>query len=203
MAPYNFLRLDEMSGDIAEDSSTYDRIGQLINAPTWSSDYSGGAIELDGTDEYVEILGYKGIFGTGSRTCCVLNKTSQVSGEILTCGEDNPDGPWGIRVNEDGQIRVEVPGGGITGTTLINDDDWYHVAVELEDDGDPIIGETKLYVEGTMDTNSAADTKPVNTGRYQNVQVGMYYVTERYINGLIDDVRIYDRVLTDHEISEF
>ena len=79
---------------------------------------------------------------------------------------------------------------------------WHHIAVVLEDDGDPDITEARLYVDGNLEAISASVDEPVNSGSYQNVQIGMYYIGERYFNGLIDDVRIYNAALTQQQIQD-
>jgi hypothetical protein len=196
------LKFDETSGDTARDSSIYWRAGSLIDGPVWDTGHFSGALSLDGVDDYVKIPGCKGITGTAARTCTAWIKTAQPTGEILTWGEDYPGGRWVIRLNEGGQLRAEVQGGNIIGTTLINDGSWHHIAVVLEDDGHPDITEARLYVDGSLETISASADEPVNTGSYQDVQIGMYYVGKRWFNGLIDDVRIYSTSFTDVQIQE-
>ncbi len=196
-----YLKFDEINGDTAQDNSIYARSGLLINNPARSSGITGGAIEFDGLDDYVEITGYKGISGGASRTCTAWIKTIQPTDEIISWGEDYNGGRWVIRVNEGGQLRAEVNGGNIIGSTLINDDTWHHIAVVLENDGSPDITEVRLYVDGNLETISASVDEPVNTGSYQNVQIGMYYIGERYFEGLIDEVRIYDETLSAAQIQ--
>ncbi len=187
----------------AEDASGHELDGICVNGPVWASDgLINACLSLDGLDDYVEIPGYTGIPGGASRTCMAWINTTQPTGEIITWGDNNSGGRWVIRVNEGGQLRAEVQGGNIIGTTLINDGDWHYIAVVLEDDSSPDITEVRLYVDGNLETISASVDEPVNTGSYQNVQIGMYYIGERYFEGLIDDVRIYDRALSEAEIDD-
>ncbi len=97
----------------------------------------------------------------------------------------------------------DVQGGNIIGTTPLNDDTWYHVAVTLEDDSSPDITEAKLYVDGQLETISALAVEPVNTGSVENVQIGTYFAagSPRWFQGLIDDVWIYDEALSQEEIQ--
>ena len=114
--------------------------------------YLQGSLFFDGLDDYVEIPDFKGITGTASRTCSAWIKTTEVSDEIITWGEWVTGGKWIVRVNETGSLRIEVAGGYVYGTTLINDGSWHHVAVVLEDDGSPDISEVRLYVDGQQET---------------------------------------------------
>ncbi len=198
------LKFDEMSGNVAQDSSINGRSGQLVNDPIWDTGYVGGALNFDGTDDYVQITGYKGVTGAASRTFTAWIKTTAVSDEIVTWGSEPSNGArWIIRVNEGGQLRAEVQGGNIIGTTAINDGSWHHVAVVLEDDGSPDITEAQLYVDGQPEVISASVDEPVNTSSDatdQDVRIGVYNASQRYFLGLIDDVRIYDVALTPQEI---
>ena len=210
MLAYNWLgdeslqlhfKFDETGGAIAEDRSIYTRAGDLTNGPTWTTGTLGGALSFDGVDDYVEVTDYKGIPGSATRTCMAWIKTSQAGKEIVNWGEEYAGGRWVVRVNEGGQLRAEVQGGNIIGTTLLNDNTWHHVAVVLADDGSADINEARLYVDGNLETVSSSADEPVNSGSYQNVQIGWYYIADRYFNGLIDDVRIYSTVLTEEEIE--
>ncbi len=198
------LELNETTGSAAADSSGKGRNGDLVNEPDWATDRNGnGALLFDGTDDHVEITEYKGVVGGGSRTCTAWIKTTDSVGEILSWGEEYSGGRWIVRINEGGQLRAEVQGGNIIGTTIINDDAWHHVAVVVENDGSPDIEEARLYVDGQLETISYSVDEPINTGSVQNVLIGVYFEANlpRYFQGLIDDVCIYSRALGLDEIE--
>ena len=116
------LPFEEGLGTLTADRSVYAESAVLVNGPTWTTGHAGGALSFDGVDDYVEVTGYKGIPGTASRTCMAWIKTSAVSAELITWGQDYAGGRWVVRINEGGQLRAEVAGGNIIGTTLLNDD---------------------------------------------------------------------------------
>lgn len=194
-------RLDETVGETAaDDISGY--TGQLHGEPQWMPGWGKyqGALSFDGMDDYVEAVGFKGITGGASRTCSAWINTDKVSQEILSWGEGYPGGKWLIRVNEGGELRTEVYGGAVVGTTHINDGEWHHITVVLKDDGSPNVAEVSLYVDGQPETISSSSDRVINTGSYQDVRIGLYYADLRYFSGMIDDVQVYDQALVDDEV---
>ena len=48
-------KLDESFGIIAKDSSGNGNHGTLVGDPSWTSGFAGGAVLLDGVDDFIEI----------------------------------------------------------------------------------------------------------------------------------------------------
>lgn len=159
------------------------------------------SLAFDGVNDAVTMTGLKGVSGGADRTCSAWIKTTQASGIIIGWGGDAPEALWVVRVNETGGLRTEVNGGMLYGTTPLNDGRWHHVAVVLEDDGTPDVGEVKLYVDGQLEPIAASYGRPVNTTADWDVVIGYNRLRQQYFKGLIDDVRIYDRALGDDEIA--
>ena len=161
----------------------------------------GKSLFFDGVDDYIQIPNYKGITDTASRTCAAWIKTTKTPGEIISWGEVAVGGKWIVRVNETGSLRAEVQSGYVYGTTPINDGNWHHVAVVLEDDGSPDISEVRLYVDGQQETLAEVSARSVYTLPAQDVRIGGFYMGDRYFKGHIDDVRIYSRAVSADEIG--
>ncbi|MHC4202057.1 MAG: LamG domain-containing protein, partial [Planctomycetota bacterium] len=118
----------------------------------------------------------------------------------LFWGTNTAQQKWVFRTNND-YIRVEVNGGNVVGSTNIRDDKWHHVAATWSDDGTPDVEDVKLYVDGVLDAKSGTTTEPINTVSGTDVTVGVKEGNGSDFDGLIDDVRVYDRVLTPEEIG--
>jgi hypothetical protein len=202
-----YLTFDETSGDIAYDSSIYQRSGHLVNTPSWDPNgMINGALGFDGTDDYVEIIGYKGVTSTAGRTCTAwIKTTASEQGNILSWGTEQPGQKWMFRTESDGTLSVGIWGGYINTATTVNDGVWHHVAAVLTDDGDPSVDEILLYIDGILQTDATANTtQSIYTAALQDVIIGMFEnggVSTSYFEGLIDDVRVYDRALTQPEIQ--
>jgi len=193
----------KLNGD-PNDSSGNGRDGILHSNPQWDPNgYIDGALDFDGTDDYVEMIGFKGVTHKHARTCAAWIKTT-TDGEIVSWGQDeNGINIWLFLVNGNGKLMMRNWPGKITGSIVVNTGDWVHVAAVLEDVATPTTDNIKFYVNGKLDEDAVVDTpvENINTGSNMNVKIGV--LKEDYanwFNGLIDDVRIYDRALTDTEI---
>ncbi|MBN1457407.1 MAG: LamG domain-containing protein, partial [Sedimentisphaerales bacterium] len=197
---------DEGFGTIVYDHSVYDRDGTLSDsAPRWTTSDLNGVLIFDGVSNYVEVVGYKGVTGTQSRTCTAWVKTTYVGGVILSWGDYNVNGArWLLKTDESGALRISVGGGNIIGSKIITDDQWHFVAAVLEDDGSPNADEIKLYVDGVEDTNTTFVSHEITEGTTNaDVLIGAFYYAGSYYyyEGIIDDVRIYEFALSDEMIE--
>jgi hypothetical protein len=200
--------MDETEGQIVTDSTgghhgqTYNIIGN-----PWTTVYRNNpeqledtALQLDGVDDYVNVSDYKGICGTAPRTCAAWIKLDSIGREqvIISWGGNAAGQKWMFRVTADGKLAVGVWGGYIQTTRVLEVDGWYHVAAMMDDDGSPDVSEIKLCINGVPVETVASNTQPVNTALGQDVQMGTFLngtTQTSFLGGLLDDVRIYDRVL--------
>ncbi len=203
--PAGHWQFNEGTGAIALDSSGNGHDGTLLNMDEsdWVSGKDGTALDFDGVGDRVQIYGYKGIEGDVSRTVCAWIRTTDTKGEIVSWGPNAmPGGRWVILTESNGHLRVEVGGGSIVGSTLVCDGAWHHVAAVLENDGSPNVGEIRLYVDGVRDAPSSIGDQAIDTVLGPDVKIGLWGGGQGYFEGIIDDVRIYDRALSAEEISE-
>ncbi|MEJ2267524.1 MAG: LamG domain-containing protein, partial [Nanoarchaeota archaeon] len=75
---------------------------------------------------------------------------------------------------------------------------WYHIVLTYQD------GEFKIYLDGTEDYSSSFSGSPSLTlgSKLKETYVGRYPAIEDnyFLKGLVDDIRIYNRVLSSDEI---
>jgi hypothetical protein len=201
-----YWTFDEASGSVATNTLPGGYDGTLMNMDDsdWVAGVDGNALDFDGVDDYVEVAGYKGITGTASRSCMAWIKTSTVNGSILIWGDTSVNGQrWDLRLQDfgghPGRLMVSVKGAYRASRQNLADGNWHHVAAVLEEDGTPSTADIKLYIDGVADTDVDTVDYPINTAWLQDVTIGS---SVSYFNGLIDDVRIYDRALSVTEIAE-
>ncbi len=195
-------KLGEASGKTAEDSSGRKHDGVLEGGLSFDAGSvpgrSGRALKFNGNESSVRIEGFKGIAGTAPRTIAVWIKTASASGEIVSWGLKDHGKMWIF-----GHIRSGLgvtPGGGyLYMKPGHNDNAWHHVAVVVRDASLPNLhDDVKLYKDGEpgeLDDIGLLDLWPIETGQMLDVRIG------RGWKGLLSDLRIYDRALSDEEIK--
>jgi len=184
------------------DSSGNARNGTVMGGPTFVAGKVGQAINLRGLNDYVEITGYKGILGPDPFSISAWINTSDVEGTIVGWGS-TPGGATRVefRINDD-RLRCESSGN-VEGNTTLPDDEWIHVSVTVKagaviDDPD-----VTLYLDGQNDTMASTGSQnPLEMAAGHDVTIGRRHSDEsRWLDALIDDVRIYERTLSPEEVA--
>jgi hypothetical protein len=193
-------KLDETSGKTAADSSKHKRKGALKEGLSFDKSSAAGrigkALKLDG-DGYIEITKYKGVVGTRPRTVTAWIKTTTSRGEVISWGADD-FGQMFTFCFIRGRLGIRPNGGYYYMNDSIHDDQWHHVAVVIKEAELPNLhDDAVLYLDGVVaeiHDIGLLDLWPIDTGSDLDVRIG------RGFKGLLDDVRIYDRVLPDVEV---
>lgn len=154
---------------------TFDMSVEVVNRDPVAG--SGNCLDFDGSNEYIDIVGYKGISGTNARTCeAWINVPSSHSSQtsIISWGLTGGTGTlWDFLVRGDGYLELHVNVGWIKGgTTTLNDDSWHHVAVTWENDGSPNVQDVDIYVDGELESTGGSASSTINTGSTYDVKIG-------------------------------
>ena len=156
----------------------------------------GGAITLDGTNDYAYTSGYKGITGTSRRTLSLWFKTSTANKPILQFGAAGTGTLFKVSINGSQAAVVDLGGVTISGGSSLADGNWHHLAVSVPENANS--GEVKLYVDGSA-TNGSGTTS-INTSNANDLKIGSD--GSAYYNGQLDDVRIYNAELNASMIAK-
>ena len=209
-------KFDETNGTTAHDSSgnEYNAIlyGTSNGSVSWVDGKVGGAIDLDGSNDYlaIETLKYNQAGQIPAVSISVWFKTSK-STEAYIVSYDRSEN-WrlslgGLNDNKKLFFASSNNGGGTSdkyGATILNDNNWHHVVVTY----DKVTSKKIFYLDGSVNaTYTVHANRPLGKGvltRYGTIGTTNEDDTfnhssttrEDYFNGLLDDLRIYDRAIS-------
>jgi hypothetical protein len=193
-------KMDETSGTVAADSSGYGNDGTVVGGAEFVSGYIDGAIDLDGDDDYVD-CGYDPIFDTAGEMSVAAWITVRSIPTAWACVIAKGEYSWRLsNENMDQRFHFGITiwsasNPSISGDTVIGSDEWHHVAGTF--DGDNI----NVYLDGSLDA-TVATSSPIGVNA-ANVLIGENpEAAGRNWDGLIDDVRLYNRALSASDLSE-
>jgi hypothetical protein len=185
-----YWNLDETEGDIAYDNAA-DCDGTLIGDPVWQPDAGmvAGALQFDGIDDHI-ITDYVLDPAEGPFSIFAWIKGG-APGQVIISQQNIAN--WLIADTE-GNLMTELKctgrsAGALFSETIITDGQWYRIGLVW--DG----SHRTLYVDGLV---VAEDTQH----GLEDSQMGLYIGTSKnleagtFFSGLIDDVRIYNRVIS-------
>jgi hypothetical protein len=181
------------------DSSGLGNHGTANGDPTYAVGQVGQAISFDGIDDYVVIDGVTDDITNEDITLAGWVKTDDTGSVYwFSC-----NGPTGANVNValfaiiGGQVAmydINANEGG--SNTLVNDLDWHHLAYSRS-------GSTgSIYVDGNLENTHTANftfTDPLN--RWSIGQEWDNTVPGNFLEGMVDDARIYDYALSLEEVA--
>jgi hypothetical protein len=173
------------------------------------------AIQLNGSDEYVDFGSIAGFERTDEFSLKVWYKTSATGGAMCIIGKRDGDATargYSVRIrpnqskfivmicNTDGTNELQVDFG-YTGSTF-HDGNWHHLVVTY--DGSSNATGIKLYADNSEITGSSVGQSSI-TGTIintSNFQIGRENATAgQYFNGSIDESTVYTKVLSTSERS--
>ncbi len=195
-------KFDEDTGSDAADSSKHRRDGKLSGKMTFDDNSVAGrigkALSFDGSDNLVAIAGYKGVTGTTPRSVSLWLKTKTPRGDLVSWGKRDFGQMWMVRFIR-GHVGATPNGGYYYMADSVHDEKWHHVVVVVGEAELPNLhDDVTLYLDGkiaAIDRIGLLDLWPVETGDELDVVIGQKF------QGAIDELRIYDRALSDEEAA--
>ena len=189
---------DEGQGTTAVDWSGNGNHGTLAGDPQWVSGYFGDALAFDGSGDYVN-CGHGPTLNIRDEitvACWIKVAAFTRTWETILAKGDNsyrmsrgPGNGDSIHFGCNG-----TSGGNLNATTIVTDDKWHHVAL-VYDGTDKIV-----YIDGVEDARLAS-TGQIAESNYELYIGANSQQAGRFLEGLVDDVRIYSRALAENEIQ--
>ena len=177
-----------MSGTTLIDSTANNRHLTAEGGPSTAIGQVGNGIVLDGSNDQLEAVGYKGVTGGKQRSMETWIKTSAVSDAIMSWGQDATRKKWIWRLQDSaGGFRLEVSGGGRETDASFNNNVWRYVAVTYPENGR--VDNAKFFIDGVATGFTGSYSGYPITGDYLDVRLGNDHSSRR-LNGSLDEARI-------------
>ena len=205
-------KFDDGSGTTASDSSGNRNHGTLNGDPQWVTGCFDGALEFDGSGDYVNI---------GYSPMLALNEFT-VSAWVNIATEPGTFGVHGTRVGGEYTFDLKVMTANVHGD-IGDGAAWIDTAIDIESGHTGTTGqggnldvatwymityvignmnqEVRLYLDGDLKRTIAISGTPLLMTSAQSMRVGHTGYGDEWMNGRMDDVRIYNRALTAAEIK--
>ena len=207
VAAYAF---DEGTGTTVSDKSGNNLTGTIVGATWTTGGKYGNALSFNGTTNYVDLGNPTQLQLTGSMTVSAwVNAAANPAddGQIIAKSDDNTG--WQLKTTPD--TGPETFGFAVSGsagshtqrysTTVRSLSTWYHIAGTYDATGKTL----NTYVNGVLNNGALSGTVAASqVNSTVNVNVGRRAVGTGggyYFNGLIDEVRVYNRALSQAEIQ--
>ncbi len=188
--------MDEGKGLVANDKSGNGNKGTLINGPRWVEGKNGGAVQFDGINDYF-LTGNSPVFSVESVAIEAWVKVKNLTPRPSLVGNTST-GYW-MFLGTNGSMYMylntnEGWHGAGTSATYTWTDGWHHIVQQYDSNTQTV----KYYRDGVNVYTNTSGT----TGKINSSLGGIRFGTENgnYFNGLLDDVRIYNRALSPEEV---
>ncbi|MCZ6801974.1 MAG: LamG domain-containing protein [Nitrospirae bacterium] len=200
-----YFPFDEGSGSVATDFSQYGNDGILNGDAQWVDGKFGGALQFNGTTDWVEVPHADILTVAEEVTVMAWINTPRHTG-----GPD--DAQWqGILAKGNAQrsyslytdqgnsgLHFSVGGSGSNSEVEVALNEWQHVV------GQVVGGNThRYYINGELAGDFPGQNPPPGLADTENVLIGKTHENSREFDGLIDEVRIWNRALSEEEIQNY
>jgi hypothetical protein len=192
---------DEEDGNAVKDSSKSGHDGAISGARRVKG-VVGRALEFNGVSDFANVSspGSGLVDKAVSVEAWIQSAGNNVNANLVFAGPESLDfGIWiqggrffaGIWNSDGAQCSAVSPSGPTPGQ-------WYHVAMTCDFNADKTV---KLYIDGKLiSTNPAVGT--AIRSAHTTIDIGGRTPNASYFNGIIDDVKIYNRALSEEEIRK-
>jgi hypothetical protein len=202
------LGFDEGSGASAADSSGNNNHGDVMGDAQWVAGKVGGALAFDGVDDMVVVKQNSGLPIYNNGTDNAFSVAMWVKGgpqndmRVFSEGSTSSNNPLynlGTQnAGATGQFDVYIRPTGMGHTLSMAepfDDTWHHIAWVDEN------GAARLYVDGHLDAGDFSYTRATMDLNTTSIGGILRAAPSHFFTGQIDELRIYNRVLSQAEVA--
>jgi len=190
---------DDGAGNVAVDSSGNGNDGAINGDPQWVTGQIGGALDFDADGDFID-CGNDAIFDvTDELTLAVWVNLRSIPGDWRAVAAKGDDA-WRLANNGSAQTMDFAWTGSsrnymnVASTTALPFNEWHHVCGVYS-----IVDGGRIYIDG-IEEAFVADTEGITTGTFPVYIGNNPQNTDRFWDGLIDDLQLYKRALSAEEV---
>jgi hypothetical protein len=188
---------DETSGNVAKDSSGKGNDGRIVGTPQWVPGKIGGALQFNGST-YVN-CGRDPSLNLREQITMAFWFNVQAFSNTWEAFLAKGDGAYrASRSNGTGDsVHMGITGGNyFDATTIVTGGQWHHYCGTYD-------GATAcIYIDGKLDATRQYSGGIGDSSSYDLYIGENQQATGRMLHGVLDDVRIYDRALSEQQILD-
>ncbi|MEA2055870.1 MAG: LamG-like jellyroll fold domain-containing protein [Candidatus Thermoplasmatota archaeon] len=197
-----FMSFDSENTTNVKDYSGNEHNG-TINSATWTNDgVVGGAYYFDGSNDYIsmDLPSIFNDFSSNDFTISTWIKSSSISDDWRVILEARKDNKNFVKIFQFGtEIHVGVCEDGTKyaiRTENLTSDTWYHIATSWDASEKTI----ELYINGIISQETG--NRNYALGAHEGFTVGHASASSRFWFGYIDELQVYDHVLSREQIYQ-
>jgi len=190
-----YWSFDDIQGDLAEDSSGNENHGTLVGGPEQVVGMFGGALNFDGAEQQKVTVPHSDSFATITEAVTMEAWISPANfNSWVSFGAKGVPSAYGMFVNPSAFVRMHYNRNQTpldTAANILKVNEWTHVVGAY--DGKNV----RIYINGEVKAEKeATNLIPSDTSSYD---IGATQ-TKDWFTGMIDEVKLYNRGLTEAEV---
>jgi len=189
-----YWSFNEGAGTTAYDSSGNNNHGTLMNGPTWVDGKIGKALYFDGTNDYVRIADSPSLDITHEITITMWVRPVSIVSYSRLIEKTDWWGPYEVEFEgETLKPRFHILGQGHTANNALSLGEWSFLACTYNGTN------KRIFINGLLDLDVSA-TGELATDDNPVTIAGSLPHASAFFNGIIDEVKIYNRSLSADEV---
>jgi len=202
-----YMSFDGVSGNVVDDKSGNGNAGALKDdAKIVKEGKFGSALSVSGKG-YLDCGNGESLnqqfIGLTIEVWLYPKELAGIKAPVAKWAYSAQDDHYGLFLSEDKALVAVADGAtgeqGFTGSKPIEENKWNHIAVTWNSADNM----HQIYINGKLDSSGPQTGKGINRKSQKSLTIGGQVAgpDPRFFNGLIDDVAIYSKVLTEEEIK--
>jgi hypothetical protein len=185
------------------DDASENGMGGVVHGATLTADRFGipnSAYSFNGTSAYIETINLLPDMQSASASCWINIAAPPTSDRyVFMDGDSSPGSDFYLNYGSDTNVTLMTKDNIFVKAHLLTfTNRWFHVAA-VADSNTHLL---KMWIDGLLVATSSAPGN-INVGYHSQFFIGCRSVYHDYcFSGAIDDVRVYNRALSDSEVQE-